>query len=45
MKAAANDLATSAAVTGRHHELASMLDEELDRFQDLVTDPVSASAA
>ena len=40
MKAASSDLLTSAAVSGRDRELASILDEDLDRFQGLVTDAV-----
>jgi two-component system sensor histidine kinase KdpD len=40
MKAAASDLATSRVVPEREHELATILDEELDRFQTLITDAV-----
>jgi two-component system, OmpR family, sensor histidine kinase KdpD len=40
MKAAASDLLTSATVGARDRELAAILDEELDRFQGLVTDAV-----
>src|SRR5262249_29771694 len=40
MKAAVSDLATSRAVPEPEHELATILDEELDRFQTLITDAV-----
>src|SRR5262245_36147388 len=40
MTAAANDLVTSATAGSRDRELAKILDEELDRFQGLVSDAV-----
>ncbi len=40
MKAAASDLRTSASITERDRELVSIIDEDLDRFQGLVTDAV-----
>jgi len=40
MKAASNELVRSATVGPRDRELAAILDEELDRFQSLVTDAV-----
>jgi two-component system sensor histidine kinase KdpD len=40
MKAASSDLLTSATVGARDRELAAILDEELDRFQGLITDAV-----
>jgi two-component system, OmpR family, sensor histidine kinase KdpD len=40
MKAASNELVRSANVTPSDRELAAILDEELDRFQGLVTDAV-----
>jgi two-component system, OmpR family, sensor histidine kinase KdpD len=40
MKAASNELVRSTTVGPRDRELASILDEELDRFQSLVTDAV-----
>lgn len=40
MKAASGDLLTSQTVGPRDRELAAILDEELDRFQNLVTDAV-----
>lgn len=40
MKAASSDLLTSASARPRDRELAAILDEELDRFQALVTDAV-----
>lgn len=40
MKAAAGDLLTSAAVRSRDRELLAIIDEELDRFQSLLTDAI-----
>ena len=40
MKAASSDLRTSQTIGDRDRELAGILDEELDRFQTLVTDAV-----
>jgi two-component system sensor histidine kinase KdpD len=40
MKAAASDLATSGTIGERERELATILDEGLDRFQTLITDAV-----
>ncbi|HZR23902.1 MAG TPA: ATP-binding protein [Vicinamibacterales bacterium] len=40
MKAASSDLLTSETVSPRDRELASILDEELDRLQTLVTDAI-----
>jgi two-component system, OmpR family, sensor histidine kinase KdpD len=40
MKAAASDLLASASAGGRERELVSIIDEDLDRFQALVTDAV-----
>ena len=40
MKAASSDLLASGAPDGRHRELASIIDEELDRLGALVTDAV-----
>jgi two-component system sensor histidine kinase KdpD len=40
MKAAASDLLTSTTVGARDRELATILDEDLDRFQSLVTDAI-----
>jgi len=40
MKAASSDLATSRTAGDRDRELATILDEELDRFQTLITDAV-----
>jgi two-component system, OmpR family, sensor histidine kinase KdpD len=40
MKAAAGDLLTSASRDSRDRELATILDEELDRFQSLLTDAI-----
>jgi two-component system, OmpR family, sensor histidine kinase KdpD len=40
MKAAASDLVSSGTAGARDRELATILDEELDRFQGLVTDAV-----
>ncbi|HKB10532.1 MAG TPA: ATP-binding protein [Vicinamibacterales bacterium] len=40
MKAAANGLLASATVPAHDRELAAILDEDLDRFQSLVTDAI-----
>jgi two-component system sensor histidine kinase KdpD len=40
MKAASSDLRTSQSIGDRDRELAGILDEEVDRFQTLVTDAV-----
>lgn len=40
MKAAAGDLLTSASVAGRDRELTAIIDEDLDRFQGLVSDAI-----
>ncbi|MEO8257739.1 MAG: ATP-binding protein [Acidobacteriota bacterium] len=40
MKAAAGDLLTSSSTSARDRELVSIIDEDLDRFQALVTDAV-----
>jgi len=40
MKAAASDLLAGAPPAGREHELLAIIDEDLDRFQALVTDAV-----
>ena len=40
MKAASSDLLTTTAGGSREHELASIIDEDLNRFQSLVTDAV-----
>jgi len=40
MKAASSDLVTSTTPGAREHELAGILDQELDRFQSLVSDAV-----
>jgi len=40
MKAAAGDLLTSASPSARDRELVAIIDEDLDRFQALVTDAV-----
>jgi signal transduction histidine kinase len=40
MKAAASDLLATASTSARDRELATIIDEELDRFQALVTDAV-----
>jgi two-component system sensor histidine kinase KdpD len=40
MKAAASDLLASAATNARDRELVTIIDEDLDRFQSLVTDAV-----
>ena len=40
MKAASSDLLNSTAVGPREHELAAILDEELDHFRNLVSDAV-----
>jgi two-component system sensor histidine kinase KdpD len=40
MKAAAGDLLTSASTSARDRELVTIIDEDLDRFQALVTDAV-----
>ena len=40
MKAAASDLLASSATSARDRELVSIIDEDLDRFQALVTDAV-----
>ena len=40
MKAASSDLLTSVSESARDHELVAIIDEELDRFQALVTDAV-----
>jgi len=40
MKAAASDLLASASVSPRDRELLAIVDEDLDRFQALVTDAV-----
>ena len=40
MKAAASDLLASASVSARDRELLAIVDEDLDRFQGLVTDAV-----
>lgn len=40
MKAASSDLATSRTVRDRDHELATILDEEIDRLQTLISDAV-----
>jgi two-component system sensor histidine kinase KdpD len=40
MKAAASDLLASASTSARDRELLAIIDEELDRFQALVTDAV-----
>ena len=40
MKAAASDLLASGATTPRDRELVTIIDEDLDRFQRLVTDAV-----
>jgi signal transduction histidine kinase len=40
MKAASSDLLTSTTVGARDRELLAIIDEELDRFQGLVTDAV-----
>ena len=40
MKAAASDLLASASTSARDRELVAIIDEELDRFQALVTDAV-----
>ncbi len=40
MKAAASDLCTSTSIGERDRELVSIIDEDLDRFQGLVTDAV-----
>jgi len=40
MKAASSDLLSTGAVSGRSHELASIIDEEADRLGALVTDAV-----
>ncbi|HJZ76700.1 MAG TPA: ATP-binding protein [Vicinamibacterales bacterium] len=40
MKAAASSLLTSTTVAARDRELAAILDEDLDRFQGLVTDAI-----
>ena len=40
MKAAASDLLASASTSARDRELVSIIDEDLDRFQALVTDAV-----
>jgi two-component system sensor histidine kinase KdpD len=40
MKAASSDLLASTSMTARDKELVTIIDEELDRFQGLVTDAV-----
>ncbi|MGB7219625.1 MAG: DUF4118 domain-containing protein [Vicinamibacterales bacterium] len=40
MKAAASDLLTSVSTSPRDRELVAIIDEDLDRFQSLVTDAV-----
>jgi two-component system sensor histidine kinase KdpD len=40
MKAASSDLLASSAIAGRDKELVTIIDEDLDRFQALVTDAV-----
>ena len=40
MKAAAGDLLTSTAIGSRDRELVAILDEELDRFQSLLSDAI-----
>ena len=40
MKAAASDLLASASTSARDRELVAIIDEDLDRFQALVTDAV-----
>jgi signal transduction histidine kinase len=40
MKAASSDLLASASASPRHRELVAIIDEDLDRFQGLVTDAV-----
>jgi two-component system sensor histidine kinase KdpD len=40
MKAAASDLLASTSTNARDHELVAIIDEDLDRFQSLVTDAV-----
>jgi len=40
MKAAAGDLLTSRSITDRDRELTTIIDEDLDRFQALVSDAV-----
>jgi two-component system sensor histidine kinase KdpD len=40
MKAAASDLLASVSASARDHELVTIIDEDLDRFQALVTDAV-----
>jgi len=40
MKAASSDLLASTAANTKDHELAAVIDEDLDRFQALVTDAV-----
>ena len=40
MEAAASDLLASVSASGHDHELAAIIDEELDRLQALVTDAV-----
>jgi two-component system sensor histidine kinase KdpD len=40
MKAASSDLLASASANARDHELVAIIDEDLDRFQALVTDAV-----
>jgi two-component system, OmpR family, sensor histidine kinase KdpD len=40
MKAASSDLLASPSTSAKDHELAAVIDEDLDRFQALVTDAV-----
>ena len=40
MKAASSDLLASPSASAKDHELAAVIDEDLDRFQGLVTDAV-----
>jgi two-component system sensor histidine kinase KdpD len=40
MKAASSDLLASASTSAKDHELVAVIDEDLDRFQALVTDAV-----
>ena len=40
MKAAASELLASASTSARDRELVTIIDEDLDRFQALVTDAI-----